>query len=325
MYRKVDVKKEALTPPLAQKLFSMPGLPGERALQPRRVAFLRNHIAKGSFVGPDWAIATDLSTGQQYRINGQHSSSVLAGLDDALFPANLLASVTYYECDVLKDDSPDLFDLFDNPRSARSDTDHMGTMRAQFPDLIAAGVDNRFLVRVTDGINLNQQERRESLLKNPVNQAHLIKLWPHRERGMYFTDPAFRAFAIWLWQWNGSKHWTYVSRSGIVSEILDDFRYNPSIATEFWGFVFYENHPDKDDESHSLSTALDAMRSKPRAKPADYHRMAKKHFTRFRKLREAQQGKPAEKPDAVEETGTNPESTGFYAPPAGSPGMEATL
>jgi hypothetical protein len=326
-YKKVDVKKEPLTPELAKTIAEMPGVPGERKLKTGRLAFLHTHVEKGSFVGPNWAVATDRSAGQQYRINGQHSSHMLAALDEALFPADLIVTVDYYECDSIREDGPALFDLFDNPKATRSDTEHMGTLRVQFPDLVAAGVDNGFLARVTDGIDLNQKEKRESLLRtNPDSQqADLIMLWPHRDHGLYFWDDTFRAFAIWLWQWKDSKHWGYVSRSGVVSEMLDDYKYNIQIATEFWGFVLYENHPDKDDESHALSTAIDSMREKPKAKPADYHRVAKKHFTRFRKLREAQI-KSAMKPneDAREETGET-ESLGFALPPAESTGLQASL
>lgn len=276
MYKKVGAESEILTPELARAMATMTPVVGERPLKPSRVAFLRNHVDMGTFVGPSWATATDTNTGTAYRLNGQHSSRMLADLPAELFPVGLVVTIEKYEYSDAYTDLPALFNCFDHPRSARSDEDYMATQRARYTDLMDADVSPRFLVSVTNGIAFascgSGQERAYS----------------HRDRGAYLEDEHHRQFAIWLWQFRDSLHGSFVGKVGVVAEIFGDWQHNQPLAMEFWSEVFTETNPDVESDSRELIRAIqDLAASVQNVKQMTYQKKAHRSWGRFRKIREA--------------------------------------
>jgi hypothetical protein len=79
-----------LTPEMARKIHAMPGLLGEREIRPSRLNYHLSNVKSGTFYSPNWVTAKDASTGTWYRVNGQHTSTLLttlAKLDpEAKFP-----------------------------------------------------------------------------------------------------------------------------------------------------------------------------------------------------------------------------------------------
>ncbi len=296
----------------------MPGLPGERELKTARVKFLKDHVKLGSFVGPGWAVATSRVTGERYRINGQHSSTMLASLTPEAFPQGLLATIDYFMFDSLREDSPGLFNLFDHPRAARTDTDYMGIHRAAHEDL--SDIDNPFLVKTTNGIAFLAKTRREELrkrleagLESPTSEVtaeEVAKLINHRDHGTFFHEARYREFAIWLWQWHGTKNAAFINRAGIVSEILNDWEKSVPIATEFWRNVMFEDVADSEDDSRQCAEALRVMGVKRQAKQEDFQKRARRHWNRYHRIRELESKKAQGKETGAEST----EAAGEWMP-----------
>jgi len=281
-----------LTQDLAKEVAAMAGLPGERELRAPRLKFLRTHLRNGSFVGPNWAIATHETSGETFRINGQHSSNMLAGLEPEDFPAGLNVTIDMYGFTDILEDTAGLFNLFDHPRSARTDTDFMGISRARYPEF--AGMDNGYLVKVASGIDANIRMRIEKA-ETGAKENIYEELFPHREHGYYFLTDEYREFAVWLYQWRETTHFSFVGRNGVTSEILDDWRAASEFATEFWGYVFRENHPDPEHETRELVRELQALSMKPKKVPADeWQKKTKKYWSRYYRFRRTQE--PAESP-----------------------------
>lgn len=300
MYSKKETRIEVLTPELAKEIAAMPGLPGERELRRVRVRFLENKLNDGVFVGPNWAIAQHAESGQQYRINGQHSSHMLSSLGAEAFPADLKVTIDVYEFTDLMQDAGGLFNLFDHPKSARTDTDFMGISKAHFAEF--ADMENRFLVRVASGIDANLHIHAERTGVQAI-------MYTHRDQGQYFVEDRYRQFAVWLYQWKDAVHFDFTSRAGVTAEILDDWQAAPEVASEFWAYVFLENHQDPDHESRELVREIQSLGNKAqRITTAEYKKKTQKFWSKYYRLRKAEGRGGVQKPGEDEAPSLIPET-----------------
>jgi hypothetical protein len=106
----------------------MQPLPGERELKPSHLEFLEGLLRDGLFTSPHWILCRDKKTGKLYRVDGQHSSTVLARCAAEFFPAGIKAVVMTYVSDDIAKDAPALYDMCNNPRSVRNNEDKGASM-----------------------------------------------------------------------------------------------------------------------------------------------------------------------------------------------------
>lgn len=123
-----------LTPDLAAEFSGMPASTTERDVSEKRVKHLRETILAGQAIIFDWAKATVLETGAVIRINGQHSSRMLAGLNGN-FPEGLKVHLSHYEVENKKAAAL-LFRQIDGRHSARTIDDISGVYQGLEPDLV---------------------------------------------------------------------------------------------------------------------------------------------------------------------------------------------
>jgi hypothetical protein len=254
-------------------------LPGERELKRNRVEFLTNLVRQERFISPRWAVGDERATGKRYRLDGQHSSYALSHLpSDVGFPHGLSVILLVFEFDSVGHDGMDLFEYFDNPRSTRNNTDLMGLWRANYPEV--EGLSREFLVRIAKGLSVYEQSR-------PGGQKY-----SPRDHGMLYAIREYRDCALWAAQFQRSAASTATGRLnssllgiiGIVAEMVSDFMTQREIANEFWRYVFNQDHPDANHETHLLAPKLLDMKRK-RAGQADYRKRAQIAWRRY--MREA--------------------------------------
>lgn len=113
-----------LTPSLAAEFANMPASVTERDLDPKRLRYLRDTILARRALPFQWARATVRADGTTYRVNGHHSSTVLAEMNGEM-PEGLRAHIDDFEVDSIPDLAV-LFRQFDNRRSARTVADIAG-------------------------------------------------------------------------------------------------------------------------------------------------------------------------------------------------------
>lgn len=120
-----------LTQELAAQFRDLEPSPTERDLNPARLKMLQQKADAGLLVTFNWARAK--MGNKLLRMNGQHSSTVLCGLNGK-FPDGLYAHIDDYEVD-----SPEglalLFRQFDERKSSRSATDVSGAYQMLEPAL----------------------------------------------------------------------------------------------------------------------------------------------------------------------------------------------
>jgi len=274
MFAKTNVTLETCTPESAHAFATMAPLLGERTLKVNRLNFLRGHIQEGRFVSPTWAVVIDSRTGKKCRANGQHSSTVLAELTPeafaAAFPNGLLVTIEEYTSDNLDEDGFVLFDLFDHPKSARSNADTMGLHRAHHPDLV--NVDLNLLVNLGNGFAYFNATREDGTELAP------------RSRGIYYAEPIYRDFALWAAPYHDSRHAWMFKKPGLVAEMFYEITMVDEVmAKDFWQLVLTESHPDADHETRELSHTLRELAQKQKTVPQTrFRKEAAKYFRRFR-------------------------------------------
>jgi hypothetical protein len=220
-------------------------------------------------VSPTWATVVDKTTGLTSRANGHHSSTVLAEWPAEEYPAGLLVTIEEYTTDDLTHDAFLIFDLFDHPRSVRSNVDVMNLHRAHFPDLKA--IDAKLCLALCNGIAMYEASRENGLVL------------PTRQRGGYLETDAYRSFVEWGAAFASTRHAWLLKKPGVVAEMVANRLSDADDAQDFWGLVFTESHPDTDHETRELSRTLRAYKGKPKVGQDRFRREAAKQWRRFRR------------------------------------------
>lgn len=131
------VKSECvdMTLDLVKKFRDMEPSPTEREMDPKRVKHLRDKATAqpSLLVTFHWASAK-LPNGRHLRMNGQHSSEMLANLDAGTFPTGLKCHLDEYHVES-EQDLALLFRQFDDRRSSRGPADVAGAYQGLYPEV----------------------------------------------------------------------------------------------------------------------------------------------------------------------------------------------
>src|SRR5215475_9494241 len=169
-----------LTATLAAEFRDLMPSPTERDLNPHRLRHLEEKATRGLLVTFHWAKA--LFNNTWVRVNGQHSSKMLCGLDGA-FPANLWVHLDEYEVDTAEG-LANLFRQFDDRKSGRSSADVAGAYQNLFPALHDVEKKNG-----KDGIDGVTWYKRE-VVGSPVGSSD--------DRYWQFNLVDLQHFLVWL-------------------------------------------------------------------------------------------------------------------------------
>jgi hypothetical protein len=206
----VDMTKE-----LAEEFQNLHPSPTERDFDPLRVRHLENKAKKGFLVTFHWAKAK--LNGKMLRVNGQHSSAMLCGLNGE-FPPGLRAHVDEYHLQEEKDLAV-LFRQFDDRKSSRGARDVAGA----YQNLEAALVDvpNPSAKLAIDGIAWYARNVEGA----PVPSGDDVYEWFHRSQ--------YHEFIIWLGELLGIKT-PELRRNTIVAAMYATWISNEDECKKFW-------------------------------------------------------------------------------------------
>jgi hypothetical protein len=130
-FRLVNAEVKDLTSEMAEQFRNLEASPTERSLDQSRIKHLREKAEAGQLVTFSWSTAKLGS--RTLRMNGQHSSNMLCGLNGN-FPKNLKVHLDTYEVD-----TPEalaiLFRQFDDRKSGRTPGDVSGAYQGLYTTL----------------------------------------------------------------------------------------------------------------------------------------------------------------------------------------------
>src|SRR5262245_36851348 len=130
-YRLVKAEVRDLTRELAEDFRNLEPSPTERELNPVRIRYLQTKAEAGQLVTFHWSVAR--LGDKRLRMNGQHSSNMLCGLNEH-FPQGLKAHIDEYEVPN-KASLALLFRQFDARKSNRSPGDVASAYQGLYDEL----------------------------------------------------------------------------------------------------------------------------------------------------------------------------------------------
>jgi len=236
-----------ITKKLATEFATMLPAPGDRPLSPRRNDLYKAFIKAKMFRSPEWAKAYCKETRKTYRVNGKHTSGVMAGWDpseDGAYP-ELYATIATYECDTLSDVA-ELYATFDSKHTTRSTTDINWMFASSVPEL--AGINKHEIDRIVAGVNYNPSKGTYAD-KTAAERAEVL---------LTETD-----FVVWVSKnlLNGSEKDSnakrkILTRSSVMYAIWQTYKVDKGDALRFWLAVRDETDPTNDTPARRLAKFL---------------------------------------------------------------------
>jgi hypothetical protein len=236
-----------LTHGLALKFRDMTACREDRPLRPSRMALLRDIVRDDQMRPPEWATAVCEETGEEYRVNGKHTSTLFAELGpDGCEGRHVI--VSRYACDTLEDVAR-LYCTFDSKVSARSAGDINRVFAGSHPQL--AGLPSRTVNVAVTGLAYRRwekgygshpaDERAELLLANVP-----FVVWLHD----IFADPDGEGAGL-------------LKRGPVVAAMARTYERAREQAGTFWAAVRDASGPnhrtaDRVLSKYLLSTSVDS-------------------------------------------------------------------
>lgn len=236
---------------LANEFANMEPLPHDRNFNPTRGEFIKSAIVDGRFRVCDFASFKCKATGKTYRVNGKHTSMVLAEMNGD-FPRDLFAVVERYEGDTMEDGAK-LYATFDHKRCLRSVSDINKAFAASHVEL--AEIPLRIINTCATAISYAMFEDAYHQHEADVRAALLL---PNSD------------FVIWVYflmqGHNSSRH--PLMRGAVVAAMFKSFGKNQKKASEFWEHVRDEDHPSNVHPTRTLAKWLNSHAMRTGAKLA---------------------------------------------------------
>lgn len=212
-------KTQKVTKNLAEKFANMESIPGERPLSEVRLRVYEKIIKDEGFRPSEWVACFCRETGVTYRVNGQHTSVLMSGLDPL---PELYVIISYYECDSLRDVSK-LYSTFDSKVQSRNISDINRSFASCVPRLV--GVDQRTLNLCAGALTYADVQDEYRRKFQPQERA---------EKLLEYSD-----FVIWVHNLVRSSNSTNSSlkRMAVFAAMFLCYRKHPNLATEFFTAV----------------------------------------------------------------------------------------
>lgn len=207
-----------LTREFAEAFKNLEPSPTERELNPARVKHLSEKAQAGHLVNFNWASAK--MGGKVLRMNGQHSSNMLCGLNGA-FPAGLFVHLDEYEVN-----GPEglalLFRQFDDRKSGRSSNDVSGAYQMLYAAL--HGVARPVGKLGIEGVSWWRRHV-EGLPALSGDEQYTL-----------FAEVGLHAYLLWLNEVFSIKT-PELRRAQITAAMYATFNTDATAARKFWGDV----------------------------------------------------------------------------------------
>lgn len=215
MFTQIKKYDQIITTEFAMEVATHPRWKGERDLKRSRIDMLRGELNAGRFYSPTWVFAW--LNGVKLRVNGQHSSTMLAECGEKL-PRGIVVTVLEFLCQN-ENDVADLFSTFDRPESARNITEILNSHASIHDDLCS--VSARSIKKCTAGI-ITALRLTKRLQGSPTRDDRARLVHSHRE------------FIAWGGKLVGSR---MIDRDAVSAAIYLTYEKSPQSAMKFWSMV----------------------------------------------------------------------------------------
>ena len=274
MFRLNERRSELLNPFHVEEARKAEDMPGERKLKASRLTAIRSWIANKRFCRAHFAYAECAEDGKTYRVNGQHTSTVLSECNDDDpkafdFPKDIQVDLEFWKCDT-KSELSDIFDTFDNPKSARTNDDKLGVYQAQYSDL--QGVSRKVCKAGLQAINELRRQKNE-------DGKPAVAL---RETGLLLAETEVREFIRWLMSFDNAPNRLWANQ-GIGAAMAESFYEDRDSSDAIWSQVIDEANPDPRDPKRLWASQIRATVARSTRNKGWYFRNARKEYRKWKK------------------------------------------
>lgn len=233
-----------ITKKLAEEFRDMTPSPGDRNLSDKRRSRLQSHVTKHTMRPCVWAKVYCKADSKTYRVNGQHTSTVMAEANGEA--KGLFAFVELYEADSLEDVAS-LYSTFDARFNSRSQND----LNRSFSHSVETldDIPGPIINVAISGLSFALWGESGSAAAAPETRAALI--------------PANAGFILWLHDRTSElgKDIRIVKRAPITAAMYRTYEKDKKAATEFWDAVIHGSgsdfrSPDRKLHKYLLGTAI---------------------------------------------------------------------
>lgn len=238
MFKLVKSETIPLTRELAEEFKAMTPASVEREFKPARAKALEDKANAGLLIPFNWA-RVKLPNGEIVRMNGQHSSNMLSGLNGA-FPNGLFVHLDTFEVES-DDDTVLLFRQYDPRESSRSAADVAGAYQDRHKDL--EGVPRPPAKRAVEAYHWYR--------KNIVGISGVPR---GDDRYDAFNREDLHDFITFVGDTIG-KNQSEMNKEPVIAAMYATFDTNETPAREFWGIVAAGG--DELNEDHPASVLSD--------------------------------------------------------------------
>lgn len=236
-----SAKVQKVTAKLAEEFSKLETIM-ERPLSERRLMVYERMIKANTFRPCTWAKAWCEQTGQWYRVNGQHTSTLFSRIADTI-TVELFVTIEVYRCATLEDVSR-LWSTFDDKLASRTTSDINHSFAQTVDELRDA--PRRVIDSCVSGIALHKSGSRggqmERACGSPAERAEAVI--EHAE------------FVRWVADLLDKPETKHLSRSGVVAGMFATYNKAKKMATEFWQAVRDETGATPDCPDRQLAKWL---------------------------------------------------------------------
>jgi hypothetical protein len=245
-----------VTREIARSFAGMEAAPQDRPLSERRLQVYEREMVNGTFRPVTWAKVHCLATGEDYRVNGKHTSTLLAGL--ANLP-QLFVTIETYEADSLEDVAR-LYSTFDARIQLRTTADINRSFAATVPEF--AVIPARLINLAVTGISL-------------ATWGKMYGDTPAAERAETMLDHV--DFLVWLHSMIPAVTFDSrkLCRGPVIGAMFSTYQKSRKDSTAFWSAVRDESgdNPGKPDRRLAkyltlMSVAVGQGSQAPRSRSA---------------------------------------------------------
>lgn len=244
MWRTVGKPKTCrVTKSLAEEFRDMDSATVDRPLSERRLQVYRKMVKEGGFRPVTWAKVFCKATGQEYRVNGQHTSTIFAELN--LSQHELYATIESYECDDLEDVAK-LYATFDSKTMTRTSGEINHSFAALIPEL--AGVESKIINLLVAGLGFAHTPTTHGSDRGFASQADRAEL--------LFDNVDVCQWIIRILKDGKKDDRTKLMRMPVIAAMIGSFRKCQKDAEEFWTLVRDETGATVDTPDRKLAKFL---------------------------------------------------------------------
>ncbi len=227
-----------VTRKLAKEFSEMSAPPHDRPLSERRLAVYERALKAGSFRPVSWAKCVCKETGEIYRVNGKHTSTMLSTIDPL---PSFYVVLESYEADTLEDVAR-LYSTFDSKTQVRSASDINRCFAQSVPEL--KDLRARVINTAVTAISFSKWQNAYAAI-------------PAADRAEAILDEV--EFVIWLSNIIDCPDGKLLSRGPVAAAMFLSWKKSHKDSSEFWAAVRDATGATPDTPDRRLNKYLVSM------------------------------------------------------------------